>query len=84
MGQRVADQAQALRSDDVEVRRTLREILVRVPLTELGWPQRALLGAVTRLGDIPLSSQPWCILELPEPEATEAKGASAEGPLSEG
>ncbi len=86
MGERVADQGRALPRGAVEVRRplrSLREMSVRVPLAALGWPQRAFLGAVTRLGDLPLSTQPWCILELPEPEAVEARGA-AEGPSGEG
>lgn len=81
MGERVADQGRALPRGAVEVRRTLREILVRVPRATLGWPQSAFLGAVTRLGDIPLSSQPWCILELAAPD--DVKGAGAEGPTSE-
>ncbi len=83
MGQRVADQGRAVPPGAVEVRRSLREILVRVPLATLGWPQRAFLGAMTRLGDIPLSSQPWCILELPAYEDIEAGDIGAEGPQGE-
>ena len=66
---RVTDQVQALPAGAVEVRRTARTILVRIPLEVIGRPQRVLVNAVTRLGDVPLSSQPWRIVELASAEA---------------
>ena len=52
------------------VRREARTIVVRIPLEVIGQPQRVLVNAVTRFGDVPLSSQPWRILELASAEAT--------------
>jgi hypothetical protein len=72
MGYRVADQGQALSGGAVEVRRTAREILLRIPLAVLGRPERVFLGAVTHLGEIPLSALPWRILELPRAAGAEA------------
>jgi LmbE family N-acetylglucosaminyl deacetylase len=66
---RVADQERALPGDAVEVRREAHEIVIRVPLEAIGRPRRVLLSAATRFGDLPLSSQPWRILELATPEA---------------
>ena len=66
---RVADQARALPGDAVEVRREARVILVRIPLEAIGRPERVLVSAATRFGDVPLSSQPWRILELTAAEA---------------
>jgi hypothetical protein len=43
----------------------MRDIRIRVPLEALGQPQAAFLGAVTQFGDLPLSWQPWRLLELP-------------------
>jgi LmbE family N-acetylglucosaminyl deacetylase len=61
---RVTDQGQALPVGTAEVRREARSILVRVPLEALGEPQRVLLSATTRFGELPLSSQPWRVLEI--------------------
>ncbi len=62
--QRALDQGQALPQDAVEVRRQARAILIRVPLEIIGRPERVVLSAATRFGDIPLSSQPWRVVEL--------------------
>jgi hypothetical protein len=61
------------------VRRAARQILLRIPLAVIGWPERAFLGAVTHLGEIPLSSLPWRILELPRVAGNEAERPSSEG-----
>jgi hypothetical protein len=73
IGQRVADQGRALPEDVVDVRHTARAFQVRVPMAVLGWPQRVLVGAVTRLGDIPLGTLPWRVIELPAAESIEAE-----------
>ncbi len=73
LGHRVSDQGRRLAEDAVEVERGLREIRMRVPLEELGQPQAAFIGAVTQFGDLPLSSQPWRILELPGGAGVEAE-----------
>jgi LmbE family N-acetylglucosaminyl deacetylase len=79
LGHRVSDQGLRLEGDAVEVERGIREIRMRVPLEGLGQPQAAFIGAVTQFGDLPLSSQPWRILELPA-----ARGAKAERALQQG
>jgi len=79
IGHRVADQGRALPVGTVEVRRAARQILLRIPLAVIGWPERAFLGAVTHLGEIPLSSLPWRILELPRVAGNEAERPSSEG-----
>jgi hypothetical protein len=65
IGQRVSDQERPLSGDVVEVQHTARKIMVRIPLAALAQPQRVFINVSTRLGDIPFSSQPWRILELP-------------------
>ena len=65
MHHRVTDQGQALPAGDAELTRGARDIVVRVPLQALGQPHRVLLSATTcRLGELPLSTQPWRVLEL--------------------
>jgi LmbE family N-acetylglucosaminyl deacetylase len=61
---RVTDQGRALPVEDAELRREARTIVVRVPLEALGQPHRVLLSATTRLGELPLSAQPWRVLEI--------------------
>jgi LmbE family N-acetylglucosaminyl deacetylase len=79
LGHRVVDLARRLEEDDVEIRRGLRDIRIRVPLEKLGQPQAAFLGAVTYLGDLPLSAEPWRILEL-----SAGRSATAGQPLGQG
>jgi LmbE family N-acetylglucosaminyl deacetylase len=63
---RVTDQGRALPLEDAELRREAHAIVLRVPLEALGQPQRALLSATTRFGEVPLSTQPWRVLEIAE------------------
>ena len=72
IGQRIADQERSLPGDVVEVQHTARKIMVRIPLAALAQPQRVFINVSTRLGDIPFSSQPWRILELPGAAGAEA------------
>ena len=58
--------------DVFDVRHTARKIMVRIPLAALAQPQRVFINVSTRLGDIPFSSQPWRILELPGDADAEA------------
>lgn len=60
----VYDQPQALKDAPIEVQRDARDIVLRVPLTLLGDPDRALLYARTYLGDLPLDSAAWRVLML--------------------
>lgn len=64
MRHRVTDGGRALPKSTVELRRNAGGVVVRVPLAALGQPQRVLLSAATRLGELPLSIQPWRILEI--------------------
>jgi hypothetical protein len=73
IGQRIADQERSLPGDVVEVQHTARKIMVRIPLAALAQPQRVFINVSTRLGDIPFSSQPWRILELPGGAGVEAE-----------
>ena len=72
VGQRVADQGRALPADAVDVRHAARTFRIRIPMAVLGLPQRLIVGAVTRLGDIPLGTLPWRVLELPTAQSTGA------------
>jgi hypothetical protein len=62
----------------VKVRRTLREIDVRVPLDALGGPDRVLSGARTYLRDIPLDWASWRVLEV----GKELVAPGSDGPVS--
>jgi len=60
---KVYDQSKII-SADVRVTRTAREIEISVPLSVLGNPDRVLTSARTYLGDIPLDSVSWRVLEI--------------------
>ena len=61
---RVSDQGRALPVDVVELRRDARTIAVQVPLGALGQPNRVLLCSTTCFGELPLSVQPWRVVEI--------------------
>jgi LmbE family N-acetylglucosaminyl deacetylase len=63
-GQAVFDQGQRLKRENLEVIRNHNEIMVRVRLSALDYPQRVLFSARSYLGDVPLDWMSWRILEL--------------------
>ncbi len=60
----VYDQGRELRASGVQVSRDARDIVLRVPLALLGDPDRAFVYARTYLGDLPLDSAAWRVLDL--------------------
>jgi len=60
----VLDQRTPLPADTVSVERNRKKIIVRIPLELLGRPERILTSAQTYLGEVPLDSVAWRILEL--------------------
>ncbi len=60
----VSDQSRPLNNAGVLVSRSAAEIVIRVPLSLLGDPDRALVNARTYLGDMPLDSSVWRVLDL--------------------
>ncbi|MCX6030033.1 MAG: PIG-L family deacetylase [Chloroflexi bacterium] len=65
LSQVVYDQDRALGDTGVQVSRDAHDIVLRVPLALLGDPDRALVYARTYLGDLPLDSAAWRVLDLP-------------------
>ncbi len=61
----VYDQSRRLTDSGVQVSRDAHSIELRVPLALLGDPDRALVYARTYLGDLPLDSAAWRVLDLP-------------------
>ncbi len=64
LSQAVYDQSRELKNAAVQVSRDARDIVLRVPLALLGDPDRALVTARTTLGDLPLDSAAWRVLNL--------------------
>lgn len=62
----VYDQSRKLADPGVGVSRGARDIELRVPLALLGAPVRAFIYARTYLGDLPLDSAAWRVLDLRE------------------
>ena len=60
----VYDQGSALPRDTVQMTRQARQITIRIPLSVLGNPQRVLTSARTYLGEVPLNTLSWRVLEL--------------------
>ena len=60
----VYDQKRRLPDASVTVTRQRREISVRIPLRALGNPERVLTSARTYLGDVPLDTVAWRVVEL--------------------
>ena len=58
------DQTRELPEAGVQVSRDAHNIVLRVPLALLGDPDRALTAARTYMGDLPLDSAAWRVLEL--------------------
>lgn len=71
LGHRILDQTAMLPADTMEVRRHMKGLEFRVPLSSLGWPDRILTSARTTFGDVPLDSASWRVLELPAAGAGE-------------
>jgi LmbE family N-acetylglucosaminyl deacetylase len=61
---RVLDQGRKLPQGKVAVERNGREITVRIPLAELGWPDRILTSVHTYLGAVPLDWVSWREIDL--------------------
>jgi hypothetical protein len=64
LGYSLYDQDTLLPKETVQVSRTPREITVRIPLSVLGDPQTILTSARTYIGQVPLTTLSWRILEL--------------------
>lgn len=64
---RCYDQDDHLASDTVQVTRTSRQIVVRIPLAALGEPTRVLTSAYTYLAAVPLDWAAWRAVELLPP-----------------
>jgi hypothetical protein len=62
--QAVSDQDRELRDTGVQVSRDAHDIVLRVPLALLDDPDRALVYARTYLGELPLDSAAWRVLDL--------------------
>ncbi len=60
----VYDQTRELRDTGVQVSRDAHTIVLRVPLALLGDPDRALTAARTYLGNLPLDSAAWRVLDF--------------------
>ncbi len=60
----VYDQSRELGDTGVQVNRDAHDIVLRVPLALLGDPDRAFVYARTYLGDLPLDSAAWRVLNL--------------------
>jgi len=64
LADKVYDQSRELPDAGVQVTRSARDIVLRVPLTLLGKPDRVLVNARTYLADLPLDSAAWRVLDL--------------------
>jgi LmbE family N-acetylglucosaminyl deacetylase len=64
LSQAVSDQSRRLEDSGVVVTRNARDIVLHVPLALLGDPDRAFVSARTYLGDMPLDSSAWRVLDL--------------------
>ncbi|MBI3602320.1 MAG: PIG-L family deacetylase [Candidatus Omnitrophica bacterium] len=63
-GYTVHDQTRRLDQDSIRVQRTPHEVTLTVPLKLLGNPDRILTSARTYLGNVPLDSASWIVVEL--------------------
>lgn len=63
----VLNQDVPVKDSGVTVERTARDIRITVPRAALGNPDRILISARTRLGEVPLDWAAWRIIELPRP-----------------
>jgi LmbE family N-acetylglucosaminyl deacetylase len=63
-GATVYDQSRKLSDTGMTVSRDAHDIVVRVPLSLLGDPDRILVSGRTYLGDVPLDAAPWQVLHL--------------------
>ena len=70
LGETAYDQDLVLPASAATIERTSREITVRVALKTLGNPEKILTSARTYLGEVPLDSLSWRVLELSEPGPT--------------
>lgn len=64
------DQDDRLSLDTVQITRTSRQVIVRIPLSALGQPTRVLTSAYTYLAAVPLDWAPWRAIELLPPVTT--------------
>jgi hypothetical protein len=60
----VFDNGEKLPGSPVAVQRRTRHIAVAIPLKLLGDPQKVLGSVETHMGDYPLDSAPWRVIEL--------------------
>jgi LmbE family N-acetylglucosaminyl deacetylase len=61
----VQDRGRSLPSSSLEVRRTPRQVILRLPLDLLGNPEKVLTSARSYLLDMPLDWVSWRVIELP-------------------
>jgi hypothetical protein len=66
----VYDQQRLLSKSGVQVSSTRRQIQIRIPLHELGDPDRILTSGRTTLLEVPLDWVSWRILEITPPDKT--------------
>lgn len=64
LSQGVYDQSRRVPYTRVQVKRDAHHIELRVPLALLGDPDRALINVRTYLGDVPLDSAAWRVLDF--------------------
>ncbi|MCX7915921.1 MAG: hypothetical protein N3A53_06420, partial [Verrucomicrobiae bacterium] len=58
------DQRHKLPADILQLSRSARGVVVRLPLAALGQPERILISARTSLAELPLDWTPWRVLKL--------------------
>jgi LmbE family N-acetylglucosaminyl deacetylase len=66
----IFDQNRPLRKDAIKVIRSAKTIVIRVPLSILGNPEKILTNARTMLGEIPMDWVSWRILEVRQAQET--------------
>jgi LmbE family N-acetylglucosaminyl deacetylase len=64
-GERVTDQTQRLPVGIVRIKRDSRHVVVRVPRSVLGEPEKVLLGGRSTMGRVPLDKADWRVVRLP-------------------
>jgi LmbE family N-acetylglucosaminyl deacetylase len=79
LGERAYDQSHRLPDGTVKMRRTARQVTMRIPLAAMGWPERVFLGGRTRAGFVPLGWASWRIVHLPRaPESGDGGDSDSE------
>jgi LmbE family N-acetylglucosaminyl deacetylase len=63
-GYTVHDQQRKVSKNLIRVDRHFRSVIVRVPISALGSPDKVLTGGRTYVGLVPLDSMPWRVIDL--------------------